>query len=221
MRRVRRALERLDALIVARPRWRFQWGRSNDPERDQLPITRAILEHLDARAGHRIADVGAGAGYFTFQLAEQVGAQGHVRAIDRSLEACVHLVAERNRRDTTSVSVRWAPARIRLGRAQWDRVLMVNVFVFAAGRASATRRLLARIARSLRPGGVLLFAVDTVHTPEWTPPYGKPRSRADASVEELAQAAEAYFEIDAQRELVCGPPEPGKLPGFLLRLRKR
>lgn len=218
---VRAALERWDERIVARPRWRFQWARTVDHERDRLPMTRAVLEHLDAGPGHHVADVGAGAGYFTFQLAEHVGASGRVRAIDRSLEACVHLTAEQQRRGCEQVSVRWMPMGLHLGAARWDRVLCVNVFLFEAGRAAAARRLLVRIARSLRPGGVFLFAVDTVHTPAWSPPYGKGRTRADASSRELIAAAREHFDVEVARELICGPPEPGKEPGFLLRLRKR
>jgi len=41
-----------------------------------------ILRHLDICSGESIADVGSGGGYFTHRFAEEVGAGGHVYAVD-------------------------------------------------------------------------------------------------------------------------------------------
>ena len=41
-----------------------------------------ILRHLDIRSGESIADVGSGGGYFAYRFAEEVGAGGHVYAVD-------------------------------------------------------------------------------------------------------------------------------------------
>jgi len=41
-----------------------------------------ILGHLHIRLGESIADVGSGGGYFAYRFAEEVGAGGHVYAVD-------------------------------------------------------------------------------------------------------------------------------------------
>src|SRR5262245_48605000 len=41
-----------------------------------------VVEALQLKPGMRVADIGAGDGYFTFRLADAVGAQGHVYAVE-------------------------------------------------------------------------------------------------------------------------------------------
>lgn len=58
-------------------RWAYEgWGRDEwqQPER--------VVEALRLHAGDRVADLGAGGGYFTFRLARAVGPTGHVYAVD-------------------------------------------------------------------------------------------------------------------------------------------
>lgn len=52
------------------------WGRDSwqQPER--------VVRELDLRPGDRVADLGAGGGYFTFRLADAVGPAGRVYAVD-------------------------------------------------------------------------------------------------------------------------------------------
>jgi ubiquinone/menaquinone biosynthesis C-methylase UbiE len=51
----------------------------------------AWLDALDAHAGSRLLDLGAGPGYVSLQAAERVGPTGVVYAIDRSAEALAYL----------------------------------------------------------------------------------------------------------------------------------
>ncbi|MCC6527905.1 MAG: hypothetical protein IT373_34990, partial [Polyangiaceae bacterium] len=76
-------------------RWSFQWAATECAVRDGLPLTALILARLGAEPGQRLADVGAGAGYFTFKLARVVGPHGHVLATDARADACVRLLYER------------------------------------------------------------------------------------------------------------------------------
>jgi arsenite methyltransferase len=55
-----------------------------DPGRDGYQKPQEVIKALDLRAGEVIADVGAGSGYFTMRLANGVGEQGRVYAVDIS-----------------------------------------------------------------------------------------------------------------------------------------
>jgi len=54
----------------------------NDPERDAWQRPAAVIQALQIPAGVHVADLGAGRGYFTFRLAEAVGLNGQVYAVD-------------------------------------------------------------------------------------------------------------------------------------------
>lgn len=50
--------------------------------RDQWQQPDKVIAALALKVGDRVADLGAGSGYFTFRLAQAVGAQGVVYAVD-------------------------------------------------------------------------------------------------------------------------------------------
>lgn len=54
----------------------------NDPARDEWQQPKAVVEALKIAPGSRVADLGAGGGYFTWYLADAVGPQGKVYAAD-------------------------------------------------------------------------------------------------------------------------------------------
>ena len=51
-------------------------------KRESEEATQRFLEALELQPGHRVADVGAGNGYHTLQIAERVGENGKVFAVD-------------------------------------------------------------------------------------------------------------------------------------------
>lgn len=53
-----------------------------DPQRLQWLPPAEILQHLRLSQGMRVADIGAGTGYFSIPIARAVGASGHVFAVD-------------------------------------------------------------------------------------------------------------------------------------------
>src|SRR3954453_9880205 len=48
------------------------------PEREKEEQPTKLMQALKIKPGDVVADIGAGSGYFTFRLAEQVGAEGKV-----------------------------------------------------------------------------------------------------------------------------------------------
>lgn len=58
------------------------YRQMNSPARDAWQKPKEVIERLEIRPGSRVADLGAGGGYFTWYLADAVGPQGIVYAVD-------------------------------------------------------------------------------------------------------------------------------------------
>jgi predicted methyltransferase len=71
--------------------------------RDDWQQPDEVLALLAIRPGDRVADLGAGGGYFTFRLAEAVGPGGRVYAVDIDDDMLAHLA--RRARETGAANV--------------------------------------------------------------------------------------------------------------------
>lgn len=65
----------------------FPWARPSAQHaevgnRDEWQRPADVMDALRIQSGTRVADIGAGTGYFTFHLAQRVGAAGRVYAVD-------------------------------------------------------------------------------------------------------------------------------------------
>jgi predicted methyltransferase len=67
-------------------------------KRDEWQRPAEVFDALAVKPGSRVADIGSGYGYFTFRLAERVGAEGKVYAVDIDEEA-INKVRERKERE--------------------------------------------------------------------------------------------------------------------------
>ncbi|HET8668683.1 MAG TPA: methyltransferase domain-containing protein [Terriglobales bacterium] len=75
----------------------------NDPSRDTWQKPKEVIEKLAIAPGSRVADVGAGGGYFTWYLAGAVGSQGTVYAVDIDETALSIIKNEMHARGITNV----------------------------------------------------------------------------------------------------------------------
>lgn len=155
-----------------------------------------VVGALELQPGDRVADLGAGKGYFVHYLSEAVGSNGRVVAVEVD-EELVQSLAEQFPPDRSNVEIVLGgfedPG---LDDGSVDLILIVNTYHHIEDRPDYFRRL----QRDLRPGGrvaviepnqdlhgVLSLALDEGH-----------KSSAPAVVAEMAQAGyrlEASFEF--------------------------
>lgn len=116
--------------------------------------TTACWERAGFRRGATILDVGCGPGYATFDLADLVGPEGRVVAVDVSQRFVTHLQQQAAQRGVANVEARvedlaaltQPPASVDAAFARW-------VMCFLPDPAA----VIARVGRALRPGGT--FAI--------------------------------------------------------------
>lgn len=154
------------------------------PERVEEEQPERAVEALRLQKGQTVADVGAGVGYFSWLLAERVGSEGTVYAVEIQPEMLRLLEQERARRRVRNV----IPT---LGKVDdpglpenaLDLVLMVDVY----HELAEPQKVLRRLHRALKPGGRLVLIEYKKEEP-WIP------IRVEHKMTEL----EARTEVEAE-----------------------
>lgn len=129
---------------VVSPAW------SNEPERDRKGEAEAVMTAAGVRKGMTVADIGAGAGYYTVRLASKVGPTGRVLAED-IVRAYHDELADRIYReglDTVSVKLGQVTDPD-LPTGSFDRVFMVHMY----HEISDPYEFLWRMRPALKPDG--------------------------------------------------------------------
>ena len=127
--------------------WAFP--QMNDASRDIWQKPQGVVEKLSIVRGSRVADLGAGGGYFTWHLAKAVGTRGTVYAVDIEERAINMIFNEMVARRTPNVRpVRAEPHDPRLPEPV-DLVFSCDTYHYINDRVAYFRSL----ASSLRPGG--------------------------------------------------------------------
>lgn len=141
---------------------------STEAQRDARNEAAVIMDLAGVRPGMRVADVGAGDGYYTVRLAARVGRKGRVVAEDIDRDAVARLGArvERERLDNVAIVV-GTPADARLPRASFDRIFLIHMY----HEIAEPYALLWRLRPALRPGGqVAVVDADRPTERHGTPP---------------------------------------------------
>lgn len=132
--------------------------RLDRPERETMMPKEPVLNRLDLAAGMTAADIGAGLGYFSFPMAERVGPQGRIVALDPSRAAREELESRAVRNGYGQVQVHEGKAEdTGLPVGSVDRVLWHTMYHEVDNRTQALNEML----RILRSGG-LWVVVDWV-----------------------------------------------------------
>lgn len=121
----------------------------NDPARDSWQKPKQVVERLDIQPGARVADLGAGGGYFTWYLAAAVGPQGKVYAVEIDDTALAIIEKEMKSRGVRNV----VPIRAESGDAKLpepvDLVFSCDTYHHMQDRIAYFQSL----ARYLKPDG--------------------------------------------------------------------
>lgn len=146
----------------------------------------AIVGALGLAPGDRIADVGAGTGFFTALFDEAVGPSGRVFAVEISPGFLVHLRERAAREELASVRVVASSDRsVGLPKDSIDVAFLCDVY----HHFEFPEETLASIRRALRPGGTLVL-IDFERIPGRTSDYLMKHVRAGRDVfsDEIVQA---------------------------------
>lgn len=120
-----------------------------------------IVDALPLRPGLRVLEIGCGPGAAARAVAERVGEEGHVLAIDRSDRAIGQLTASASeliaagRLTVRRVAVE--ALELHPGELPYDLAFAVRVGAFDGRHPEIGRRALERVAKALVPGGRLFI----------------------------------------------------------------
>jgi ubiquinone/menaquinone biosynthesis C-methylase UbiE len=124
------------------------------PEREAEEAPDTALDAIVIAHGATVADIGAGAGYFTWRLAERVGPAGKVFANDIQPEMLDLLRKNMKARHLTNFeTVLGTEDDPRLPAARMDLALLVDVY----HEFTEPEKMLRKIRESLKPDGRLVL----------------------------------------------------------------
>jgi SAM-dependent methyltransferase len=120
-----------------------------DPARAEKLQVERVLDVLGVRAGTRVADIGAGSGWFTVRAARRAGAGGIVYAVEINEDFLKHIEERARKENLANVrAVLGGEDDPRLPPSSVDAVLILKTYHEIAQPV----RLLSRLRASLRDG---------------------------------------------------------------------
>ncbi len=155
--------------------YRAVWARSyiamlERPEREDFQKPDRVMSALAFKPGERVADVGAGSGYFTVRVARAVGPAGSVIAADIAPEMLEHLDKRVKAEKLANVKfLKVSKDDPQLPPGGVDTILMVDTLHYVQNRGEYAKKLRAGLA----PGGRLVI-IDYIPKPFEERPWGPP-----------------------------------------------
>jgi SAM-dependent methyltransferase len=149
------------------------------PERESFQKPDQVMAALAFKPGERVADVGAGSGYFTTRVAKAVGAGATVWAVDISNEMLAYLTDRIKWENIPNVKPHKAiPTDPQLPPGGFDTILMVDTLHYVKDKAAYAAKLRAALA----PGGrvvIIDYTPKTMEERPWGPPPEQQFSRQE------------------------------------------
>jgi arsenite methyltransferase len=120
------------------------------PGRDDWQKPEEVVAALELAPGDVVADLGSGGGYFTYPMAEAVGASGHVYALDVDESLLAYIASQSEKRGLLQVETILAPEDgLGLPDGSVDLIFLSNVYHHLPDPVTYFRKARA----TLRPGG--------------------------------------------------------------------
>lgn len=134
------------------------------PERQEEERTDLLVEALALKPGEVVADIGAGSGYFSWRMAQKVGASGKVYAVEIQQEMLDLLMANMKRRRVGEIvePMLGTVQDPKLPAGAVDTILLVDVYHEFDFPYEMTRAMI----EALRPGGRLVLVEYRGEDPE-------------------------------------------------------
>jgi precorrin-6B methylase 2 len=124
------------------------------PEREQEEKLSLLIESLDLKPGMKVADIGAGSGVISLMIAERVGPEGTVFAVDIQPQMLQAIAVKCRRLGIENVElVRGTDKRTRLEEESVDLAIMVDVY----HEFAFPYEMLLDISQAIKPGGRVVF----------------------------------------------------------------
>jgi ubiquinone/menaquinone biosynthesis C-methylase UbiE len=142
----------LAALLALAPQTASQEDPKEWRKRDAWQHPEEVMNALRLKPGSTVADVGCGRGYFTYQLADRVGPQGEVYAVDIKQELIDGVRHQALSRWLVQVkALLGAPDDPHLPAHRLDAILVVHAY----HEMRDYDAMLESFYRALKPGGLL------------------------------------------------------------------
>ncbi len=138
-------------------------GWLDRPEREKEESPTHLMELLKIKPGDKIADIGAGTGYFSFRLSDRVGKEGKVYAVEIQQEMLDIIGKRMKERDVKNIALVLGTEKDpKLPADALDVILMVDVY----HEFSFPREMTEAMVRALKPGGRLVFVEYRLEDPQ-------------------------------------------------------
>ena len=169
--------------------WREYQARLESPKRATWQKRERVIAALKLRPGERVADIGAGTGYFTIPIAGAVGPTGRVYAVDVARQMIAYVTQRAHREGLEQViPILATPDNPTLPDAGVDTILIVNTYHHLQDREA----YLQLLDEALAPGGRIVN-IDYRPTDEPDPLGGPPQAMRVPHEQVDAEMAEAGF----------------------------
>jgi predicted methyltransferase len=185
----------------------------DDPKRDAWQKPDELLATIGVGRGMRVADLGAGTGYFERRLSAAVGERGTVYAVETEPNLVAHLRTRAEREQTPNVvPVLASFDEPRLPGRNIDLVLIIDTYHHLDHR----RAYLEKLRRVLAPGGRIVVVDWKAEPLPVGPPLDHKLPRA-AVVEEMTAAGfllSGETDILPYQYVLVFQPRPPAPPSF-------
>lgn len=194
------------------------WAQAAGDSREKSEKVGDILAALQAEPGRRIADVGAGEGFYSLRIARAVGPTGRVTAVDVSEKHLEKLRARIQQDSVTNIDVVvGAVDDPRLPEASFDGVLIYNAY----HEMTTPEPILKAIFLALKPGGRLVMS-EPVHDNVRAATRAEQVKEHEIGLNFVQQEIQAAgFDVIEQRPDFLAFTSPGHKGGFWLMVARK